>query len=67
MSILLDASARVVVQGITGRQGTFHAQRMAEAGTAVVAGEMNQRGASPVRPSDLPGRTGARAALDVSR
>lgn len=38
MSILLDASARVVVQGITGRQGTFHAQRMAEAGTAVVAG-----------------------------
>ena len=38
MSILLDASARVVVQGITGRQGAFHAQRMAEAGTAVVAG-----------------------------
>ena len=38
MSILLDGSARVVVQGITGRQGAFHAQRMAEAGTAVVAG-----------------------------
>ena len=38
MSVLLDASTRVVVQGITGRQGAFHAQRMAEAGTAVVAG-----------------------------
>ena len=38
MSILLDASARVVVQGITGRQGAFHAQRMAEAGTTVAAG-----------------------------
>jgi len=37
------------------------------ASTAVVAGEMNQRGASPARPGDLPGRTGARAALDVSR
>jgi len=40
---------------------------MLRASTAVVAGEMNQRGASPARPGDLPGRTGARAALDVSR
>ncbi len=38
MSILLDGSARVVVQGMTGRQGAFHARRMVAAGTSVVAG-----------------------------
>jgi succinyl-CoA synthetase alpha subunit len=38
MSILLDTSSRVVVQGITGRDGSFHARLMAEYGTAVVAG-----------------------------
>ena len=53
MSILLDASARVVVQGITGRQGTFHAQRMAEAGTAVVAGVTPGRAGAAV--DGLPG------------
>jgi succinyl-CoA synthetase alpha subunit len=38
MSILVDASTRVVVQGLTGAEGTFHAQRMLEYGTAVRAG-----------------------------
>ena len=38
MSILIDEKTRVVVQGITGGEGTFHAQRMQEYGTAVVAG-----------------------------
>ena len=38
MSILVDASTRVVVQGLTGAEGTFHAQRMLEYGTAVLAG-----------------------------
>ncbi len=38
MSILLGASARVLVQGMTGGQGSFHTQRMLEAGTNVVAG-----------------------------
>lgn len=38
MSILLDASARLLVQGMTGGQGSFHTQRMLEAGTNVVAG-----------------------------
>ncbi|MBM4437252.1 MAG: succinate--CoA ligase subunit alpha [Actinobacteria bacterium] len=38
MSVLLDASARVLVQGMTGEQGAFHAQRMRAAGTQVVAG-----------------------------
>ena len=38
MSILVDASTRVAIQGLTGAEGTFHAQRMLEYGTAVAAG-----------------------------
>ncbi len=38
MSILIDKSTRVVVQGLTGSEGTFHAQKMIEYGTNVVAG-----------------------------
>ncbi len=38
MSILLDRSTRVVVQGITGREGSFHARLMREYGTTIVAG-----------------------------
>ena len=38
MSILVDENSRVVVQGITGREGTFHTQQMLAYGTKVVAG-----------------------------
>jgi len=38
VSILVDRSTRVVVQGITGREGTFHALRCREYGTQVVGG-----------------------------
>jgi len=38
MSILIDKDTRVVVQGITGRQGAFHTQLMLDYGTNVVAG-----------------------------
>jgi len=38
MSILVDRSTRVVVQGITGREGAFHAARCKEYGTAIVGG-----------------------------
>lgn len=38
MSILADKQTRVVVQGITGREGAFHTRAMLEYGTAVVAG-----------------------------
>ena len=38
MSILVDASTRLVVQGITGREGAFHATRNKAYGTQVVAG-----------------------------
>jgi succinyl-CoA synthetase alpha subunit len=38
MSILIDSNTRVIVQGITGRDGSFHAQQMIEYGTQVVGG-----------------------------
>jgi succinyl-CoA synthetase alpha subunit len=38
MGIFVDKKSRVVVQGITGRDGSFHARQMKEYGTAVVAG-----------------------------
>jgi succinyl-CoA synthetase alpha subunit len=44
MSILVNNETRLVVQGITGRQGAFHAQQMKEYGTQVVAGVTPGRG-----------------------
>jgi succinyl-CoA synthetase alpha subunit len=46
MSILLDGSTRVIVQGITGREGTFHAGQMLEMGTQVVGGTSPGKGGS---------------------
>ena len=44
MSILLDKNSRVLVQGITGREGSFHTNLMMEYGTNVVAGVVPKRG-----------------------
>ncbi len=44
MSILIDENTRVVVQGITGRDGGFHTQQMIEYGTKVVAGTTPGKG-----------------------
>ena len=38
MSVLVDKSTRLVVQGITGKEGTIHTKQMVEYGTNVVAG-----------------------------
>jgi len=38
MSVLVDKNTRLIVQGLTGREGSFHAQQMIEYGTKVVAG-----------------------------
>ncbi len=44
MSILVDRKTRVLVQGITGAAGSFHARQMLAYGTAVVAGVTPGRG-----------------------
>ena len=38
MSVLVDKSTRLIVQGITGKEGTFHTKQMVEYGTNVVGG-----------------------------
>ena len=48
MSILVDESTRVIVQGITGREGRFHAASMLEYGTNVVAGVTPGKGGEEV-------------------
>ena len=44
MSILIDKNTRLLVQGITGRDGAFHTQQMLSYGTRVVAGVTPGRG-----------------------
>jgi len=48
MSILIDKNTRVVVQGITGRDGSFHTKQMLEYGTRVVAGMTPGKGGTSV-------------------
>ena len=38
MAVLLDRNSRLIVQGLTGREGTFHAKAAAAYGTKVVGG-----------------------------
>lgn len=48
MSILIDETTRVMVQGITGRDGSFHALAMRDAGTNVVGGVTPGKGGEQV-------------------
>lgn len=48
MSILIDSGTRVIVQGITGRDGSFHAKGMLDYGTKVVGGVTPGKGGERV-------------------
>lgn len=48
MSILVDEQTKVIVQGITGRDGSFHAQAMLQYGTQVVGGVTPGKGGNTV-------------------
>jgi len=48
MSILIDQSTRLLVQGITGREGSFHTEQMLQYGTNIVAGVTPGKGGQEV-------------------
>ena len=48
MSILINKSTKVLVQGITGREGAYHAEKMLEYGTQVIAGSTPGKGGQTV-------------------
>ena len=48
MSILIDENTKVVVQGITGKEGTFHTRQMLAYGTNIVAGVTPGKGGQTV-------------------
>jgi len=48
MSILIDENTKLIIQGITGREGTFHGERMLSYGTKVVAGVTPGKGGQDV-------------------
>tara|TARA_A100001011_G_C14313075_1_gene846592 strand:+ start:1296 stop:2171 length:876 start_codon:yes stop_codon:yes gene_type:complete len=54
MSILVNKNSRVIVQGITGAEGTFHTNQMIDYGTKVVAGVTPGKGGTKATDYDVP-------------
>ncbi|HUQ99429.1 MAG TPA: succinate--CoA ligase subunit alpha, partial [Gemmatimonadaceae bacterium] len=71
MSIFIDKSTRLLIQGITGRDGSFHAKQMIEYGTKVVGGVTPGKGGQKFEGSvpifntvaEAVGKTGANATV----
>lgn len=54
MSILVDQTTKIIIQGITGKQGLFHAERMLKAGSHVIAGVTPGKGGEWVLEGKIP-------------
>jgi succinyl-CoA synthetase alpha subunit len=65
MSILIDRNTRLVVQGITGRDGSFHAAQMMEYGTNIVAGVTPGKGGTRFE-GKVPVFNGVHEAVDAT-
>jgi succinyl-CoA synthetase alpha subunit len=65
MSILVDEKTKVIVQGITGRDGSFHAKKMLDYGTKVVAGVTPGKGGQEVH--GVPVFNSVREAKEISK
>jgi succinyl-CoA synthetase alpha subunit len=63
VSILVGSDTRLLVQGITGREGTFHAQQMQDYGTAVVGGVTPGKGGQTCLAQPVPVFDSCRAAV----
>ncbi|MGD2057739.1 MAG: succinate--CoA ligase subunit alpha [Anaerolineales bacterium] len=66
MSILVDKDTRLLVQGITGREGLFHTARMVDYGTNVVAGVTPKKGGEWVLNGKIPVFDTVRTAVEAT-
>lgn len=66
MSILVNGSTRLLVQGITGQEGLFHTQQMLDYGTNIVAGVTPGRGGEWVLEGKIPVFDSVRTGVEVT-
>ena len=66
MSILINGSTRLLVQGITGHEGAFHTQQMLSYGTNVVAGVTPGKGGEWVMDGKVPVFDSVRTGVEVT-
>ena len=66
MSILINEETRLLVQGITGQEGSFHAQQMLSYGTNIVAGVTPSKGGEWVFDGKVPVFDSVHSAVEVT-
>ncbi len=66
MGILISKNSKVLVQGITGHEGLFHARQMIDYGTHIVAGVTPGRGGEWVLDGKIPVFDSVRTAVDMT-
>ena len=64
MSIIVNKDTKVIVQGITGKEGTFHAKQMLEYGTKIVAGVTPNKGGQMALDNKIPVFNTVKEAMD---